>query len=86
MDSWPAMCIHGDKSQPERDWVLKGKRNSEGRFVKPDLPSSKAQELALLAMTALVIKDVLPVLMPKLHTLVGSLLLQELIQSLVVSR
>uniref|UniRef100_A0A8C2WIK4 RNA helicase n=1 Tax=Cyclopterus lumpus TaxID=8103 RepID=A0A8C2WIK4_CYCLU len=19
---WPAMCIHGDKSQPERDWVL----------------------------------------------------------------
>lgn len=28
IDSWPAMCIHGDKSQPERDWVLKGKRNS----------------------------------------------------------
>lgn len=22
---WPAMCIHGDKSQPERDWVLNGK-------------------------------------------------------------
>ncbi|RWS08307.1 putative ATP-dependent RNA helicase DDX5-like protein [Dinothrombium tinctorium] len=22
-DGWPAMCIHGDKSQPERDWVLK---------------------------------------------------------------
>lgn len=22
--SWPAMCIHGDKSQPERDWVLNG--------------------------------------------------------------
>lgn len=21
---WPAMCIHGDKSQQERDWVLKG--------------------------------------------------------------
>ena len=21
---WPAMCIHGDKSQPERDWVLAG--------------------------------------------------------------
>ena len=21
---WPAMCIHGDKSQPEREWVLKG--------------------------------------------------------------
>uniref|UniRef100_A0A7N6AFL9 RNA helicase n=1 Tax=Anabas testudineus TaxID=64144 RepID=A0A7N6AFL9_ANATE len=23
-DGWPAMCIHGDKSQPERDWVLSG--------------------------------------------------------------
>lgn len=23
--SWPAMCIHGDKSQPEREWVLKGR-------------------------------------------------------------
>lgn len=23
--SWPAMCIHGDKSQPERDWVITGK-------------------------------------------------------------
>lgn len=22
MDSWPALCIHGDKSQKERDWVL----------------------------------------------------------------
>ena len=22
---WPAMCIHGDKSQNERDWVLQGK-------------------------------------------------------------
>lgn len=21
---WPAMCIHGDKSQQERDWVLSG--------------------------------------------------------------
>lgn len=24
-DGWPTMCIHGDKSQPERDWVLNGK-------------------------------------------------------------
>lgn len=23
--SWPAVCIHGDKSQQERDWVLQGK-------------------------------------------------------------
>ena len=22
-DGWPAMCIHGDKQQQERDWVLK---------------------------------------------------------------
>lgn len=22
---WPAVAIHGDKSQQERDWVLKGK-------------------------------------------------------------
>lgn len=21
---WPAVCIHGDKSQNERDWVLQG--------------------------------------------------------------
>ena len=21
-DGWPAMCIHGDKQQKERDWVL----------------------------------------------------------------
>ena len=21
-DGWPAMCIHGDKKQKERDWVL----------------------------------------------------------------
>lgn len=24
-DGWPAMAIHGDKAQNERDWVLKGK-------------------------------------------------------------
>ena len=24
-DGWPVLCIHGDKSQPERDWVLQGK-------------------------------------------------------------
>ena len=22
--SWPILCMHGDKSQPERDWVLNG--------------------------------------------------------------
>lgn len=24
-DGWPALCIHGDKEQRERDWVLSGK-------------------------------------------------------------
>lgn len=24
-DGWPAVCIHGDKTQQERDWVLQGK-------------------------------------------------------------
>lgn len=24
LSRWPAMCIHGDKSQQERDWVLSG--------------------------------------------------------------
>merc|ERR1711862_156236 len=23
LDGWPALCIHGDKKQEERDWVLK---------------------------------------------------------------
>lgn len=24
--SWPAICIHGDKAQQEREWVLEGNR------------------------------------------------------------
>ncbi|KAL4240849.1 putative ATP-dependent RNA helicase ddx17 [Mactra antiquata] len=27
-DGWPVLCIHGDKSQPERDWVLSEFKNS----------------------------------------------------------
>lgn len=23
-DGWPVLCIHGDKQQSERDWVMKG--------------------------------------------------------------
>ncbi len=23
-DGWPAFCIHGDKAQSERDWVMQG--------------------------------------------------------------
>lgn len=27
---WPAICIHGDKAQQEREWVLEGEAISEG--------------------------------------------------------
>ena len=26
---WPAMCIHGDKQQQEREWVLAGKPSAD---------------------------------------------------------
>lgn len=39
---WPAMCIHGDKSQPERDWVLTGAANALPRGRKSP-PCSPAQ-------------------------------------------
>lgn len=32
-DGWPAMCIHGDKSQPEREWVLKEFRNGKSPIL-----------------------------------------------------
>jgi len=25
-EGWPALCIHGDKQQTEREWVLNGER------------------------------------------------------------
>lgn len=28
------MCIHGDKSQPERDWVLNGESITEGTITR----------------------------------------------------
>lgn len=30
---WPAMCIHGDKSQQERDWVLKEFKNGRSPIL-----------------------------------------------------
>ena len=30
---WPAMCIHGDKAQPERDWVLKEFRSGKATIL-----------------------------------------------------
>lgn len=32
-DGWPAMCIHGDKSQPERDWVLNEFRMGKAQIL-----------------------------------------------------
>ncbi|XP_071964847.1 probable ATP-dependent RNA helicase DDX5 isoform X2 [Antedon mediterranea] len=32
-DGWPAMCLHGDKSQPERDWVLKEFRSGSSPIL-----------------------------------------------------
>lgn len=32
-DGWPVMCIHGDKSQPERDWVLAEFRNGKSPIL-----------------------------------------------------
>ncbi|XP_031419842.1 probable ATP-dependent RNA helicase DDX17 isoform X2 [Clupea harengus] len=32
-DGWPAMCIHGDKTQPERDWVLSEFRSGKAPIL-----------------------------------------------------
>uniref|UniRef100_A0A8C2DVI8 RNA helicase n=1 Tax=Cyprinus carpio TaxID=7962 RepID=A0A8C2DVI8_CYPCA len=32
-NKWPAMCIHGDKSQPERDWVLSEFRSGKAPIL-----------------------------------------------------
>ncbi|XP_063240452.1 uncharacterized protein LOC134541157 isoform X2 [Bacillus rossius redtenbacheri] len=32
-DGWPASCIHGDKSQPERDWVLQDFRSGKSPIL-----------------------------------------------------
>nr|QOS47395.1 DEAD-box DDX17 [Locusta migratoria] len=32
-DGWPASCIHGDKSQPERDWVLQEFRTGKSPIL-----------------------------------------------------
>jgi len=37
-DGWPAMCIHGDKQQKERDWVLgEFKKGSTAILVATDV-------------------------------------------------
>lgn len=32
-DGWPAVCIHGDKTQPERDWVLQDFRSGKAPIL-----------------------------------------------------
>uniref|UniRef100_A0A8C4HD22 RNA helicase n=1 Tax=Dicentrarchus labrax TaxID=13489 RepID=A0A8C4HD22_DICLA len=54
-DGWPAMCIHGDKSQPERDWVLTGKNTyvEDVKFViNYDYPSSSEDYVHRIGRTA----------------------------------
>ena len=37
-DGWPAMCVHGDKQQKERDWVLgSSRRGSTAILVATDV-------------------------------------------------
>merc|ERR1719217_1916204 len=33
MDGWPALCIHGDKKQEERDWVLEEFKNGKSPIL-----------------------------------------------------
>uniref|UniRef100_A0A8C8HXW0 RNA helicase n=1 Tax=Oncorhynchus tshawytscha TaxID=74940 RepID=A0A8C8HXW0_ONCTS len=56
-DGWPAMCIHGDKSQPERDWVLTGRSHfndvEDIKFViNYDYPNSSEDYVHRIGRTA----------------------------------
>ena len=33
MDRWPALCMHGDKAQPERDWVMNEYRSGRSPIL-----------------------------------------------------
>ena len=33
MDGWPALSIHGDKSQLERDWVLQVRKEHDQQYI-----------------------------------------------------
>merc|ERR1719408_1138961 len=40
LDGWPALCIHGDKKQEERDWVLSEFKNGKSPIlIAPDVAS-----------------------------------------------
>ncbi|XP_073500339.1 probable ATP-dependent RNA helicase DDX17 isoform X2 [Phyllobates terribilis] len=45
-DGWPAMCIHGDKSQQERDWVLNEFRSGKAPILIATDVASRGLEAA----------------------------------------
>ncbi|XP_060774905.1 probable ATP-dependent RNA helicase DDX17 isoform X2 [Neoarius graeffei] len=50
-DGWPAMCIHGDKSQPERDWVLSDVEDVKF-VINYDYPNSSEDYVHRIGRTA----------------------------------
>ncbi|XP_034543109.1 probable ATP-dependent RNA helicase DDX17 isoform X2 [Notolabrus celidotus] len=50
-DGWPAMCIHGDKSQPERDWVLTDVEDVKF-VINYDYPNSSEDYVHRIGRTA----------------------------------
>lgn len=48
-DGWPAMCIHGDKSQPERDWVLNEFRSGKAPILIATDVASRGLEALISA-------------------------------------
>ncbi|XP_066489221.1 probable ATP-dependent RNA helicase DDX17 isoform X3 [Tiliqua scincoides] len=53
-DGWPAMCIHGDKSQPERDWVLNEFRSGKAPILIATDVASRGLETLISAADHLV--------------------------------
>ncbi|EYC14005.1 hypothetical protein Y032_0042g659 [Ancylostoma ceylanicum] len=39
-DGWPTLCIHGDKNQGERDWVLSGGRDERPECANQSRPAT----------------------------------------------
>ncbi|XP_062853883.1 probable ATP-dependent RNA helicase DDX17 isoform X2 [Trichomycterus rosablanca] len=50
-DGWPAMCIHGDKTQPERDWVLADVEDVKF-VINYDYPNSSEDYVHRIGRTA----------------------------------
>merc|ERR1712071_143538 len=50
-DGWPAMCIHGDKAQPERDWVLNEFRSGKAPILVATDVAARGLEASLEKIT-----------------------------------